>query len=132
MASALVGVAADSAGSKITRRVLFWGVAIPLLPFAVVGIFGWWTIGIGAGIAAFGAAVWAVMRVFRRHVLIEAPASLRAALPAAAPRRAYALPRGWAIARARRALPATQKALPAPERVITGQVVAAPAKRAVR
>jgi hypothetical protein len=56
-------------------------------------------------------------------VLIQAPASLRAALPA--PRR-VALPRGLSVTRGRRALPAPAKALPAAE--VTGRVVPAPAR----
>ena len=121
VASALVGVAADSAGSKITRRVLFWGVAIPLLPFAVVGVFGWWTIALVALAAGLAAAGLVFMRKMHRRVLMVAPPSLqhRVALPAGQEWQA----RLEAIARRRSALPAGRKALPAPQPVITGRVV---------
>jgi hypothetical protein len=55
-------------------------------------------------------------------MVIAAPASLRAALPAPRP---VALPRGLSVTRGRRALPAPARALPAPE--LTGKVVPAAA-----
>src|SRR6266567_7300107 len=123
VAGGVLGLAAGAAMSRPGRRVLFWGFCVPLLPFAVWAELGWWTIALAAVLAAAAAAGAAYMLVIGRHVLVQAPASLRAALPATG--RRAALPRNLAIGRARRALPAPAKALP--EAVVTGRVVPAPA-----
>lgn len=123
VASALLGVAADSAASKISRKVLFFGVAVPMLPFAVWGLFGWWTIAIVALLAAGSVAGLVLVRRLAVHSVvvrpeptpemrlalaarglkpIPAPGQARPALPRARP----ALPRNLSIGRGRQALPA--------------------------
>lgn len=141
VASALLGVAADSAASKVSRKVLFWAVAVPLFPFAVVGVFGWWTIALVALLAALSAAGLAIGRVMHRFVVQTRPEpthemrdmltarGLRT-IPAPVQLARPALPRNLAITRRRQALPAAAKALPAPE--VTGRVVPAPAAVPVR
>ena len=142
LASAALGVAADSAASKAGRRVLFWGLAVPLLPFAVWGLFGWWTIALVALAAVASAAGVAYMRVMSRSVVQARPEptpQMRAALaarglrpiPAPGQQARPALPRAMvrSLATRRRALPVAGKALPA---VITGRVVPAPVRRAAR
>ena len=106
-------LAVGAAISKPGRRVMFWGRRVPLLPFAVVGVLGWWTIAFVALAAVLAGAGVLFMRRLTRHALVVAPPSLRAALPAPRPVRAVVLPRNLAITRARRALPAPAKALPA-------------------
>jgi hypothetical protein len=124
VAVAAVGAAVDVAISKPGRKVLFWGLCVPALPFAIWGELHWWTLALVAVLAVATGVGVAYMKVMGRHVLIQAPASLRAALPA--PRRAVALPRGLSVTRGRRALPAPAKALPAA--VVTGRVVPAPVR----
>ena len=34
--------AAETTGSRPWRHPLFWGVCLPMLPSALVGVFGWW------------------------------------------------------------------------------------------
>jgi hypothetical protein len=105
--SGLVGAALTKPG----RRVMFWGLAIPMVLGIIVYTLGWWLVPITLGLLALAAvAVWA-LRGLQRHAVVVAPPSLRAALPA--PRRAVALPRGLSVTRRRRALPAPAKALPA-------------------
>jgi hypothetical protein len=122
-------VAGRMARSKLGRKILFltvfWGFCIPMLPFAVWGIFGWWTIALAAVAAAVSGAGLAYMKVMGRHTLLAVPDTLRDALPA--PRRRVALPRNLSLTRGRRALPAPAKALPAAE-VVVGKVVPAPVR----
>ena len=124
-------IARTKAGRKVGAILFYgfvWTFLAPLVPFAVWGIFGWWTIALGAlGLAAAGVGV-TYMRVMHRHMVLAAPASLRASLPA--PRRAVALPRNLAITRGRRALPVAAKALPAA--VVEPTRIVAPVKRAAR
>lgn len=80
-----VGLAVGAAMSKPGRRVLFWGIAVPMLPFAVWGVFGWWTIALVAVLAVFSAAGVAYMRVLHRGVVQARPElthEMRAALAA--------------------------------------------------
>jgi hypothetical protein len=133
VAGGALGLAVGAAMSKPGRRVLFWGLAVPLLPFAVVGVFGWWTIALAAVAAGFAAAGAVIVRKLHRHALVVAPPSLRhrVALPAAQPRRA--------ITRKRQALPAgqgptvvgtpvaTYNKTAGKLGVVTGKVVPAPA-----
>lgn len=127
VASGALGLAVGAAISRPGRRILFWGVCVPALPFAVVGVFGWWTIALVALAAVLAGAGVAYMRfLMKRHVLIAAPASLRASLPAPRRVRAVALPRNLSITRKR------PQVLPAPARVIEPtRVIAAelPARR---
>ena len=118
--SGLVGAALTKPG----RRVMFWGLAIPMVLGIVVYTLGWWLVPITLGLLAVAAVVVRVLRGAQRHAVVVAPASLRASLPA--PRRAVALPRNLSIGRGRRALPAPAKALPAAE--VTGRVVPAPVR----
>jgi hypothetical protein len=122
--SGVLSAAVGAALTKPGRRVMFWGVAVPMVLGIVVYTLGWWLVPIALGLLAFAAGVLLAVRRLHRHALVVAPASLRAALPA--PRRAVALPRGLSVTRGRRALPAPAKALPAAE--LTGRVVPAPAR----
>ena len=58
VAGGLVGLGVGAALSKPGRRVLFWGIAVPMLPFAVRGLFGWWTILIAAVLAPRRLRAW--------------------------------------------------------------------------
>ncbi|MGH3205694.1 MAG: hypothetical protein ACRDP5_27120 [Streptosporangiaceae bacterium] len=110
--SGLLGAAVGAAVSKPGRKVLFWGIAVPMLPFAVVGVFGWWTIALVAVLAAATAAGLLLVRKLHRHVLVVAPPSLRnhTALPAAT--RARVITTGKVI-RPAQAISAPRRALPA-------------------
>src|SRR5580704_17112403 len=100
-----VEVGAKAARSKLGRRLLFWGVCIPALPFAVWGEFGWWVVPIVLLLAAMAAGVLLTVRRLHRHVVMPAatPAQRVAELerrrrnaipvPVARP----ALPRGLSI-----------------------------------
>ena len=84
VAGGLLGLA-GAAMSRTGRKVLFWGFCIPLLPFALVGVFGWWTLGLVALAAAGSAACLAVMRVMHGHAVVVRPEpthEMRAALAA--------------------------------------------------
>jgi len=142
VASALLRVPADSVAFKISRKVVFFGIAVPLTPVAVVSIFGWWTIALVALAAALSAGGLAYARVLHRSAVIARPEptpQMRAALaarglrpiPAPGQQARPALPRAMvrSLATRRRALPVAGKALPA---VITGRVVPAPVRRAAR
>ena len=144
-------VAGKVARSRLGRRALFWGFCIPMLPFAVVGVFGWWTIAIVALAAVGSAAGLLVMRRLHRHAVvvrpeptpemramlaarglrpIPAPGQARPALPRATPR-SIAMPRGLSITRKRRqALPAAAKAIE-PTRVIPAAKAVPVARRRV-
>ena len=132
VAGGALGLAVGAALTRNGRRVMFWALAMPMFLGIIVYTLGWWLLPIGLGLVALAAgallAVRASVRVMHRHVLLQAPAEMRAAV--AAPRRAVALPRNLAITRRRRALPAAAKALPVA--VITGRVVPAPARRTAR
>lgn len=106
-------VAGAVARSQPGRRVAFWGLAMPMFLGVIVYTLGWWLVPIVLGPAVvLTAGIWAVMRVMHRHVLVAAPPSLRASLPAPRRVRALALPRNLSITRKGR------QALPAPARVI--------------
>jgi hypothetical protein len=82
VAGGLIGLAATS---KVSRRVLFWGLAVPMLPFAVWGLFGWWTIALAAVTAAGSAAGVAYLRILHRGAVLARPEpthEMRAALAA--------------------------------------------------
>ena len=110
-------VARSKAGRKVASVLFYgivWTIGVPLLPFAVWGIFGWWVIPLGVlAAAAFAAGALLVRQLHRQHMLIVAPPSLqqRVAQPA--------LPRAM-----RRSLTRPQRALPAPAKAIEGVVVA--------
>jgi len=142
VASALLRVPADSVAFKISRKVVFFGIAVPLTPVAVVSIFGWWTIALVALAAALSAAGLAYARVLHRSAVIARPEptpQMRAQLAARglrtipAPGQARpALPRAMvrSLGRGRQALPAPPRALPAA--VVTGNVVPAPVRGKMR
>jgi hypothetical protein len=111
-------VAGKVARNKLGRRLMFWGLAVPMFAGIIVYTLGWWLVPITAGLLALAAGVLLAVRRLHRHALVVAPPSLRA----------VALPRGLAVTRGQRAVPAPAKALPAA--VVTGKVV--PAERAVR
>jgi hypothetical protein len=130
-----VDVAARAARNKGARRVMFWGFAVPMLPFAVWGELHWWTLVLVALAVAAAAGTWAVMRALHRQVVVAPPTPAQRyaelerrrlnAIPVPQPRQARrSIPRG------RRALPVARKALPAG--YVTGKVVPAPARRVVR
>ena len=132
VAGGALGLIGTAVLSKPGRRVMFWGFGIPMLPFAVWGLFGWWTILIAALAAVATAAGVVFIRGLARHALVVAPPSLRHRVALPAPRRAVALPRNLAITRKRRALPVAAKALPAAPRVIEPARVIRPGARDVR
>jgi hypothetical protein len=130
-----VEVGAKVARSKGARKVLFRGVALPMLPFALWGELHWWTVVIAAAAAAVMAATYGVTRILHKRWMVmpaATPAQRVAELerrrrnaipiPAARP----ALPRGLSVTRGWQALPAPAKALPAA--VVTGTVVPAPVR----
>jgi hypothetical protein len=136
VAGGALGLAVGAALTKPGRRVLFWGFCVPLLPFAVVGVFGWWTIALVALAAALSAAGLAYARVLHRSAVLSRPEptpQMRAALaarglrPIPAPGQAArpALPRAMvrSLTGRRQALPAPARALPG---VVTGKVGPAP------
>jgi hypothetical protein len=74
VAGGVLGAAVGAAISKPGRRVMFWGLAVPMLPFAVWGLFGWWTIALVALAAAASASGLAYMRVLHRgHMVLARP-----------------------------------------------------------
>lgn len=117
VAGGALGLAVGAAISRPGRKILFWGVCVPVLPFAVWGVFGWWTIAIAAVLLAATAAGAMFVRVLHRHALVVAPPSLQ---------HRVALPRNLAITRKRtQALPAPPLAIE-PTRVIPAAVNAQP------
>jgi hypothetical protein len=144
-----VDVAARAARNKGARRVMFWGFAVPMLPFAVWGELHWWTLVLVALAVAAAAGTWAVMRALHRQVVVAPPTPAQRyaemerrrlkPIPAPAARAPQpALPRAvqrelaWArFTKRAQSLPAPKaKALPAG--YVTGKVVPAPARRAAR
>jgi hypothetical protein len=138
-------VARSKAGRKVASVLFYgtvWTIGVPLLPFAIWGIFGWWTIPLGAlALAAFAVGVACVYGLHARQTVLTRPEptpQMRAALaarglrPIPAPGQAArpALPR--AVVRSltgrRQALPAPARALPG---VVTGKVVPAPVRKVV-
>lgn len=124
VASGLIGMAVTS---KISRRVLFWGLAVPMLPFAVWGLFGWWTIALAALAAAGAAAGLAYARVLHGRMVLARPEpthEMRAALaarglrpiPAPGQQARPALPRAVRrqLARGRLSAPAVKVPAPRP------------------
>lgn len=130
VAGGLLSLAASKTGRRVTFHVVFWGFCIPMLPFALWDLFGWWCIALAVVLAVGSAAGIRVVRAAgqSRRVLLVTPDTMRAALPAP---RAAVLPRNLSISRGRRALPAPAKALPSAE-PITGRVVTVPVQRAAR
>lgn len=144
VAGGLIGAGVGAAISKPGRRVLFWGVCVPALPFAIWGELHWWTLVLVALVAAVACGTLAVTRILHRSVIVapltpaERVAELerrrRNAIPV--PRAAQpALPRAmrrqvprWRVTATvtgvRRSRPA--QALPAPEKVITPSRVITP------
>jgi hypothetical protein len=121
VAGGALGLAVGAAMTKPGRRVMFWGFCVPLLPFAVVGVFGWWTIALVAGAAIATAAAFAWMRVLHGRVVM--PAATPAQRQAELERR-----RRNAIPVPRPALPRARPALPrAVVRSLTGRRQALPA-----
>lgn len=140
VAGGVLGAAVGAALTKPGRQVMFWGFTIPMVAGIIVYTLGWWLLPIVLGLAGTGLAV---MRVLHRGVVQARPeptSEMRAALaarglksiPAPGRQARPALPRAMvrSLTRPRRALPATQKAIPAPERVIEG--VPVPVRRAAR
>lgn len=85
VAGGVLGATVGAAISRPGRKILFWGVAVPMLPFAVVGVFGWWTIAIVALAAALTGAGVAYARALHRtvvHARPEPTPQMRAALAA--------------------------------------------------
>ena len=124
VAGGLIGLIGAAVASKPGRRVLFWTIAVPMLPFAVWGLFGWWTIALVAVLAAVSVAGLVFMRVLHRHALVVAPPSLQQRKALARARRIRELQPP------RKALPAPAKAIGAPRTspgtaAITGRVIAA-------
>lgn len=134
VAGGLLGLAVGAAMTKPGRRVLFWGVCVPALPFAIWGELHWWTLAVVAVLAAVSAAGLAIGRVMHRFVVQARPEpthqmreqlaarGLRT-IPAPVQLARPALPRGLSITRKRQALPAPARALPAA--VVVGKVVPA-------
>lgn len=134
MAGDVASAAVGAAISKPGRKVMFWGVAVPMLPFAIWGELHWWTL----ALVALAAALTGVGLLFGRalhrsvvHARPEPTPQMRAALaarglrpiPAPGQQARPALPRGLSITRKRQALPAPARALPAA--VVVGKVVPA-------
>jgi hypothetical protein len=122
VAGGVLGAGVGAAMTKTGRRVMFWGFCVPLLPFAVVGVLGWWTIALVAVLATVTAGGALMVRQLHRHALVVAPPSLqqRIALPVRAAQ--PALPRAM-----RRSLTRRQRALPAPQKALEGVVLETPA-----
>jgi hypothetical protein len=113
--------AAETTGSRPWRHPLFWGVCLPMLPSALVGVFGWWLL-VPPALAVVGAvAVLMLTKRLHRHVIADASPAMRAALAAR-----------WIPVAGRPALPrAMERRLPAPWRVVSVHKVPDPRPRVI-
>jgi hypothetical protein len=141
VAGGTLGLAVGAALTKNGRRVMFWGLAVPMALGIVVTTLGWWLLPIALGLLALAAATLMAVRRLTRHAVLTRPEptpQMRAALaarglrPIPAPGQARpALPRAMvrSLTGKRQALPAPARALPG---VVTGKVVPAPVRKVVR
>lgn len=128
VAGGLAGLAVGAAMSKPGRRILFWGVAVPMLPFAVWGVFGWWTIALVALVAALSASGLAYARFLHRLTVQARPEPTHEMRAALAARGLRPIP---APGQARPALPLAMRRQLGRGR-LTATVVKVPAPRAAQ
>jgi hypothetical protein len=142
VAGGALGLAVGAAMTKGGRRVMFFGLALPMFLGIIVYTLGWWLVPIALGALALAAGTLMAVRRLTRHAVMARPEptpQMRAALaarglrPVPAPGQAArpALPRAMvrSLTRKRQALPAPARALPG---VVTGKVVPAPVRKVVR
>lgn len=141
VASRLLGVVPDSLASRITRKVLFMAVGLPLAAGIIVHMLGWWLVPIMLAAAALAAGGYRVVRFLHRLSVQARPEPTHEMRDALTARGLRAIPAPVQVARparrgrtstGRRALPAAAKPLPAPDGAVVGKVVAAPAPTAGR